>query len=170
MAEPGYLCLDDEALIEQCDVLRARGTGPGGQKRNKTESAVRLRHRPTGLTAQSDDSRSQHRNRATALLRLRRRLVLELRHPPELEGYQPSSALRAFLEQRGKVPGRRSGADLPALAELLDVFVAHGCSVRDTASHLDISSGALSRLLLHDDDVGVRVNALRAERGLRPLR
>jgi peptide chain release factor len=47
-----------------------RGGGPGGQHQNKTESAVRAVHRPTGLAVVVRDERSQHRNRATALKRL----------------------------------------------------------------------------------------------------
>lgn len=45
--------------------------GPGGQHQNKTESAVRITHRPTGASAIARDGRSQHRNRALALERLR---------------------------------------------------------------------------------------------------
>jgi len=50
------------------------GTGPGGQKRNKTESTVLLTHRPTGMQIRCETSRSQQQNRVTALALLRARL------------------------------------------------------------------------------------------------
>ena len=50
------------------------GTGPGGQKRNKTESTVLLTHRPTGLQVRCETSRSQQHNRVAALALLRARL------------------------------------------------------------------------------------------------
>jgi peptide chain release factor 1 len=51
-----------------------RGTGPGGQKRNKTESTVLVTHRPTGMQVRCETARSQQQNRVTALALLRARL------------------------------------------------------------------------------------------------
>lgn len=65
---------DDDALLAQCRVDTFRAGGPGGQHQNTTESAVRLVHEPTGITVTARDERSQHRNRALALARLRDRL------------------------------------------------------------------------------------------------
>jgi len=71
--------LSDEQLLAQCEVDTYRASGPGGQKRNKTSSAVRLRHRPSGLIVIAEESRSQHENKARALKRLRVALYLQVR-------------------------------------------------------------------------------------------
>src|SRR5215813_15175121 len=71
--------LSDTRLLDQCEVDTYRASGPGGQKRNKTSSAVRLRHPPSGLIVIAEESRSQHENRERALRRLRRALFLKLR-------------------------------------------------------------------------------------------
>src|SRR2546425_3023514 len=76
-----WTSLTDSQLLAQCEVDTYRASGPGGQKRNKTSSAVRLRHAPTGLIVIAEESRSQHENRAKALRRLRKALYLELREP-----------------------------------------------------------------------------------------
>ena len=66
--------LTDEQLLAQCEVDTYRASGPGGQKRNKTSSAVRLRHLPSGLLVIAEESRSQHKNKAKALKILRARI------------------------------------------------------------------------------------------------
>lgn len=64
----------DEALLAQCRVETFRAGGKGGQHQNTTDSGVRLVHEPTGLTVVARRSRSQARNKADALRRLRDRL------------------------------------------------------------------------------------------------
>ena len=59
-----------ERLLLDCDVTPFKSSGPGGQKKNKTESSVRVRHRPSGITRIATESRSQTRNRALALERV----------------------------------------------------------------------------------------------------
>jgi ribosome-associated protein len=66
---------DDEALLTQCRVETFRAGGPGGQHQNATESGVRLVHVPSGVRVVARDERSQHRNRAIALSRLREKLA-----------------------------------------------------------------------------------------------
>src|ERR1700730_8226351 len=80
-----WTALPDYQLLAQCEVDTYRASGPGGQKRNKTSSAVRLRHPPSGLLVIAEESRSQHENKAKALRRLRKGLYLDLREPiPEV--------------------------------------------------------------------------------------
>ena len=72
LAEPSeaQLRLDPRDLVFQA----TRGSGPGGQNRNKVETAVQLTHKPTGVMVRCESERSQHQNRATALALLRARL------------------------------------------------------------------------------------------------
>ena len=66
-----------EVRVDERDLdwSTCRGTGAGGQKRNKTESTVLLTHRPSGLQVRCETSRSQQHNRAMALVLLRAPLV-----------------------------------------------------------------------------------------------
>src|ERR1700733_2356315 len=76
-----WSALADEALLKQCEVDTYRASGPGGQKRNKTSSAVRLRHLPSGMIVIAEESRSQHENKAKAIRRMRQGFSLKLREP-----------------------------------------------------------------------------------------
>lgn len=59
---------------QDVDVSTCRGSGAGGQHRNKTDSAVLLKHRPTGIQVRVESERSQHQNRETAFAVLRARI------------------------------------------------------------------------------------------------
>lgn len=77
VADVDWLKLTDRELQVQCRVETLRSSGPGGQHRNKTESAVRLLHLPTGLVAFAAEDRSQHKNRTKAFKRLREVIAME---------------------------------------------------------------------------------------------
>jgi len=81
LALPPY-ATDRRALEREVVVEVFRASGPGGQHVNKTESALRLTHPPSGVVVMSQDSPSQFRNRETAFERLIERL-LRLNHVPK---------------------------------------------------------------------------------------
>jgi len=168
-----FLLASDDALIAQCEVDRYRASGPGGQHRNKTESAVRLRHKLTGVSAIGEDSRSQSENKLHAVRRLRAAIALDVREPVRLDGWTPSPRLAAFVAA-GTAPlgakTRLTGEYWASIAELLDVLVAGGLEIAATAQRLGVTTGALSKLLLHDEQVGRAVNDLRRAKQMRPLR
>lgn len=169
MSRAHYLLATDDALIAQCEVDRYRASGPGGQHRNKTESAVRLRHKLTGVSAIGEDSRSQSENKLHAVRRLRAAIALEVREPAG----GPSPRLMALVAG-GTAPlgknTRLTGEYWAAIAELLDLLLANNLEIGTTAQQLGISTGALSKLLLHDEHVGRAVNDLRRAKNMRPLR
>lgn len=93
--------LDREALSGEVEVSTFRGSGPGGQHRNKTETAVRLRHLPTGITVISTKHRSQWRNREAAWERLLERLgQLRRQRKPRLHTHVPVAVQHWRLEKK----------------------------------------------------------------------
>ena len=66
--------MDLDKLKKECRITTFRASGPGGQHRNVTDSAVRLQHIPTGIVVIGRRQRSQHRNMEEALERLARRI------------------------------------------------------------------------------------------------
>lgn len=173
-----YLKMTDQELMKQCEMDTYKASGPGGQHRNKRESAVRLKHLPTGIIAQASEDRSQHKNRASALARLRTNIALKVRNNVNLESYSPPLELLQILPPastiRGPECGSQIGPNNPKFAQgmraLLDLMYAIEGSVADAAKLLGLSTGALSRLILSDDSLRMAVNELRATKGMKPLK
>ncbi len=94
-----------DRLEDEVQVTTFRASGPGGQHRNKTESAVRVTHVPTGVTARASESRSQHRNRIVAMQRLRERLEAKYAEKPPR---RPSTVPRREKERRRRQKKQRS--------------------------------------------------------------
>ena len=161
--------LDDAALLAQCEVHTYRASGPGGQNRNKVESAVRLVHRPSGISVIAPESRSQHENRTRALRRLRKALALRVRQPPPDEPVPP--AVAACVDRNGRLRvGGRDQRFLPAAAAVLDVLFAFEGSVSAAADRLGLTTANLAAFLTQEDELLAEANRMRASFGLRPLR
>jgi ribosome-associated protein len=104
------LALSDEALLAECAVDVYIGGGPGGQHRNKTESAVRLTHRPTAVTVKATERRSQLQNRDVALARLRAALT-QLAHveAPRRATRPTRASKRRRLDEKKKLSEKKQG-------------------------------------------------------------
>ncbi len=144
----GWLRLDDAALLRECRQERYRAGGPGGQRRNKVETAIRLHHRPSALTSHAEELRSPEGNRTRALRRLRERIALELRAPFDLEA---PALPREFLAQRGPKGSlsvnRRNPAYPIVIATLLDALEAAEGSYAKAARPLGLTTSQVLRFL-----------------------
>ena len=93
----------DEDLLKECNVDTFRAGGKGGQHLNKTESAVRMTHLPTGTVVSCQDERRQYQNKRKCLLHLRGKLVtLNYRPPKRIPTRKPRSVKEKILETKRK--------------------------------------------------------------------
>jgi hypothetical protein len=175
------LTAPDEKLLAECTVETYRASGPGGQHRNKTESAVRLTHRPTGVVVTATERRSQHENRHRALVRLRQAIALKVREavPPAQPACRPAgrqdggpdAALAHVLGDPGWPRiSRRSPLYLVAAAQVLDHLEAAAGRASDAADRLGVSTASLVKFLTLDPDLWQGANGIRRRFGQKPLR
>jgi hypothetical protein len=166
----------DAELLRQCEVDTYRASGPGGQKRNKTSSAVRLRHRPSGLSVIAEESRSQHDNRAKALQRLRRAFALELREQLAPDRLAPGGCAAdpdwlAAVTDAGRLRvSPRDERFWAAAALALDVFAAAEAQVSTAAAALGVSTGHLIDFFQADPKLWQKAGEWRLRHGHKPLR
>jgi peptide chain release factor 2 len=93
----------DEDLLRECEVETFRAGGPGGQHVNKVETAVRLRHVPSGLVVTCREERSQHRNKSNCLRRLREEVArLNYRAPKRVPTRRTRAAKERTLEEKSR--------------------------------------------------------------------
>jgi RF-1 domain len=164
--------LDSDKLAGQCDFRATRRSGPGGQNRNKVETAVIFTHRPTGTTAQASERRTQGENRRVALHRLRLELALTIRHAIRHDAdnpYSPSPLWRTRC-RAGRLNVNPEHDDFPALlAEALDVSSARNDDPKDAAVLLGCSTTQLIKFLKLAPRALALINERRRAAGRHPL-
>src|SRR5262249_9169240 len=139
--------MDPDALAAECDFRATRRSGPGGQNRNKVETAVILTHRPSGIRAEASERRTQGENRRTAMTRLRIELALSIRRPIEPESSDGPSELWRSRCRGGRILINPEHEDFPALlAEALDVLSATGDDPRAASELLGCTATQLVKL------------------------
>ena len=115
---------------EELEISVARASGAGGQHVNKTESAVQIIHKPTGIMVYCADERSQLRNRAKAMKILRSR-IFEKKQEEERAKYAErrrsqigsgdrSERIRTYNFPQNRLTDHRIGLSLHGLTEILD--------------------------------------------------
>jgi hypothetical protein len=157
-----WLSLPPEALLGECRQSRFQGSGPGGQKRNRVYSGVRVNHPASGLSAESVDSRASARNLDAAVARLR--LALALAGAAGADG-DPAPGLPFRSAANPSHPDYARGA-LRALALLR----AHAGQLAPSAAALGCTPSALTRFLKEEKAVWARAREIRVGNGLHPLK
>src|SRR4051794_10437129 len=166
---PAYLA--PMKLLAEYVRRRQRRSGPGGQHRNKVETAVVLIHQPTGIRSEGTEKRSQAANQQVAIHRLRVKLAIQVRSNNEIcSGRSVSPLWRSRLRTQ-KIIVARTHEDFPSLlAEALDCLSTLDFDVKECAERLGSSSSQLVRFFKLEPEALIYVNERRAKRTLKPLR
>ncbi|CAN5866454.1 peptide chain release factor-like protein [soil metagenome] len=170
-AEPASVhpaAIAPDRLLASCEVKFARRSGPGGQNRNKVETAVILSHPPSGLSAEANERRQQGQNKEVALGRLRVVLALGIRCAVEAAS-SPSPLWRSRC-RGGRISINPTHNDFPALlAEALDVLADRDWDIRSASDVLGCSTSQLTKFLKNEPRALRLLNDQREGQGLRPL-
>jgi hypothetical protein len=167
MPHPAALPID--ALLAECQVTRTRGSGPGGQHRNKTETAIVITHTPTGVRGEASERRSQAENLAQAKHRLRVELALAVRSEEGVGG-APSPLWQSRANGQ-RITVSTSHDDFPALlAEALDALADADWAAPATAERLGVSTSQLIKFLKQEPRALALLNRVQTERRLHPYR
>lgn len=162
-------CLEIEKLAEHCDFKRTRSGGPGGQHRNKVETAVVVKHKQSGVIGQAGERRSQRDNRAVALDRLRVNLAVEVRSQQTDFRDSPATPTSELWQSRcrgGKINISRQHFDFACLlAEALDRIESTDFQLAAAAKQLGCSTTQLINLVKMEDKALMLVNRMRQQAG-----
>jgi hypothetical protein len=160
---------DEDRLLAECEMTRGRGSGPGGQHRNKVHTLVQLTHTPSGVQAHAGERREPEVNKRVAIKRLR--LELGIRVRIEVPDGEIRSSLWRSRCKNQRIVCAADHADFPVLlAEALDVIHASGWDTKKAAVRLEVSMSQLIKLIAKHMPALVKVNHERGELGLHALK
>jgi hypothetical protein len=164
---PHPASLTSTQLLQQCATRRQRRSGPGGQHRNKVETAVVITHIESGVQGAASERRDQQQNKAVALFRLRVKLALEVRCPAG----DHASQLWTSRCQSGKIAINPQHEDFPSLlAEVLDQLQTGEGELAAVLERLRVTSSQLVKFLKLEPAGMMQLNDLRAAHDRPPLR
>ena len=162
-----WLALPPDNLLRDCLQARFQGSGPGGQKRNRVYSGVRVSHPGSGLSAESVDSRASLRNLHAALFRLRLGFALAAaygeRDPARCAAEVPQPPFRAAANSAHE--------DYPRfLLRALHQLAWHKGRLAPAAAALDCTASALTRFFKADKAAWAKAKDIREANGLHALK
>jgi hypothetical protein len=196
----GWLALEPSELLRACVQSPFQGPGPGGQKRNRVYSGVRLSHPGSGLAAEASENREARRNLEDALHRLRLAMALSLPLAPAREPPLPAGSTapasggtagpapaRLAANAESAVPPRQGRRAEPAPRIRIDAnprhadfprFVLEALAALDdaegrlsgSAGNLGVTASSLTRFLRSEKAVWARAQEIRKRHGLHPLK
>lgn len=153
-----WLNKSDQDLLRDCIFTPQKRSGKGGQKVNKSSSALRLKHIPSGISVIASESRYQTENRTIALKKLRRKIAFEIRIAPKENALNDD-----------QIPSLKNPEYPIWIANILDTMEAKNYSVSDTASELKTTTGRLVKILSRDPELWQKINNERKKRSLYTL-
>ncbi len=151
--------LADDALLAESREDRYRGSGPGGQKRNKTSNAVRLVHGPTGVTVTATECRSLNENRVHAIHRLRAKLAADVREPVDLARFSPPDWFLSIRHDTRIEASHKHPFHAPAAGLALDLLAAVGGNPAAVAANLGVSTTAVAAWNVRAESASVAMDS-----------
>lgn len=111
----------NEVTKDQLEISYYKGSGSGGQKKNKTSSGVRIKHIPTGMVAQCDENREQSKNKQVAFKKLCDELIPIMRNEARKQRYSAGlDRIRTYKEKEDLVIDERIKNKVFSYKEILD--------------------------------------------------
>lgn len=150
-----WLSYEDDRLLKDCDCDTFKATGKGGQKRNKTSSAIRLTHLLSGIAVTASDSRIQQENKRHALKKLRFKLALHLRDN--------------IVKVQNDMSPRNPNYHL-WVAMIFDILYKYELDIKSSAEELELSSSKLLKLIARDTFLWQELSSIRKKLHLHTLK
>jgi hypothetical protein len=159
--------LSEEKLEQECQLSFRRASGPGGQNRNKVETAVQVTHLPTGLSGQASERRTQGENRQVAIQRLRVALAINIR----TDNCEAAPLTVVQYINRGKLAISEQNSDWPTvLAELFNMIATQNWQLNSVANSLQTTPTQILKAIARESAALAYLNSNRISSGLTSLR
>ena len=155
-------------LLGQCRVDHYRGSGPGGQKRNKTSNAVRIAHLPTGIFATATESRSLKENNLNCLRRLRIKLAAEIREPIDPIQFEPPDWFLSIRHNQKIEISHRHEFYSATAGLMLDLLAING-NPAAVAMNLGVTTTTVIKIMGNETAWWAAANQIRTKLGMTVL-